>query len=423
MSFYKNTLQNFHDAARLMKLDKDIETVMSHPKRIIEVSIPIRMDSGEVKVFRGFRVQHNDIAGPFKGGIRYHPDVDMEEIEALAMLMTLKCAVVGLPLGGAKGGIQVDPQKLSERELEALSRKYIDMLEPFIGPKRDVPAPDVYTSPKIMAWMADEYAMLGQKHILGVVTGKPLIVGGSEGREEATGLGGMYVIEEIIAEKKWEPSETRVVVQGFGNVGANVSKLLAKEGYQIVGVSDSKGGIICDKGIEPVEIMACKEERGTVKKCGVTDVKLRGRQGAACRQISNKQLLELPCDILILSALENQITEDNASKVKARIVVELANGPITPEADKILKKKNIMIVPDILANAGGVTVSYFELVQNQMNFYWTLEEVQERLKRVMVNAWKQVRETSEKYRCSLRQAAFITALHRLQVMIKARGIK
>lgn len=422
MSLFENTLKQIQEAAKIMKLDPDVETILSHPMRVIEVSIPIKMDDCKIKTFKGFRIQHNNAAGPFKGGIRFHPDVDMSEVKALSTWMTMKCSVVGIPLGGGKGGIIVDPKKLSERELEALSRKYVHVLAPFLGPEIDVPAPDVNTNPKIMAWIADEYSQLQRKNVPGVVTGKPLEVGGSQGRKEATSQGGVFVLEEFMKTTDMKPEETKVVIQGFGNAGSNAAKILAAQGYQIVGVSDSKGGIVCEKTIQPESVIACKVEKGSVKECGLIASELQGMEGAACKRVDNKELLETECDILFLSALENQITKENASKIKAKYILELANGPVTPEADEILNKMGVTIIPDILANAGGVTVSYFELVQNKMNYYWSAEEVQEKLKKIMVEAWENVSANAKKYKCTLRQAAFITAMARLEKIIKMRGM-
>ena len=425
MSLFENTIAQMRKAAQLMKLDPHIETHLSHPQRILEVSLPIHMDNGAVQIFRGFRIQHNNARGPYKGGIRFHPQVDMEEVKALAMWMTVKCAVVGIPLGGAKGGVVVDPKELSERELEALSRGYIRAVEPIVGPEKDIPAPDVYTNPQIMAWMADEYSMIHGRNRLGVVTGKPLEVGGSEGRGEATSQGGVYVLLEALTGLNMKPSETRVAIQGFGNAGANVAHLLEDQGFKIVGVSDSKGALYCPGGIHPKEAIACKREKGHVGECFVAGIEYNATQssteGAACHMVTNEELLELDCDVLVLSALENQVTKNNADKIKAKVILELANGPTTPEADEILKEKGVIVLPDILANAGGVTVSYFELVQNEMNFYWSAEEIQTRLRDIMVNAWHAVEEISKKYHCTLREAAFIVALKRLESSMVARG--
>lgn len=309
-----------------MQLDVNIEEVLRHPERVIEVSVPVKMDNGSLRVFQGYRVQHNSIRGPYKGGIRFHPDVDIEEVKALATWMTMKCAVVNIPLGGGKGGVIVDPRELSERELEELTRQYTHALAPFIGPEMDIPAPDVYTNPQIMAWIVDEYSKIKGRNVLGVVTGKGLEVGGSEGRAEATSQGGVYVLEEAL--KGQNTSNMRVVVQGFGNAGFNVAKMLHNAGFKVIGVSDSKGALYCEEGLEPEKAMSCKVESGKVGECELA--------GQACRMISNAELLELDCDVLVLSALENQVHEGNAANVKAKIVLELANGPVTPEADEIL---------------------------------------------------------------------------------------
>ncbi len=418
MSLFENTIRQMRNAAQIMKLDPHVETHLSSPQRILEVSVPVHMDNGSVRVFKGFRVQHSNVRGPYKGGIRFHPQVDMEEVKALATWMTMKCSVVGIPLGGGKGGVIVDPRELSERELEQLSRTYIRAIEPLIGPEKDIPAPDVYTNPKIMAWMADEYSMLQRRNKLGVVTGKPLSVGGSEGRGEATSQGGMYVLEEALKELGKKPEEMTVVIQGFGNAGANVAHMMEDAGYKVVGVSDSKGALYCKDGLHPREAITCKAKKGTVTECSVAGIQ---KTGDCCKVITNEELLEVECDVLVLSALENQVTKDNAANVKASIILELANGPTTPEADEILREKEVMVIPDILANAGGVTVSYFELVQNEANFYWSAEEVQERLNRIMIEAWHAVSDTAKKHNATLREAAFIVALKRLEEAMLARG--
>lgn len=422
MNFFENTINLIQKASQIMDLDHGSKEILSNPDRIIEVSIPVKMDDGKTKVFRGFRVQHNNLEGPYKGGIRYHQDVNMEEVKALATLMTLKCSVVGIPLGGGKGGIIVNPKTLSRNELEKLTRAYTEKITPFIGPDMDVPAPDVNTDGQIMAWIADEYSKLTGKNRLGVVTGKPLEVGGSLGRDKATAKGGFYVLEEVIKEYNIKPEQTTVVIQGFGNAGANAARLLDEAGFKVIAVSDSKGGIHCKEGIHAVKAIECKEEHGSLHECitGERAVNYHVSKGATCEKITNEQLLELPCDILVLSALENQVTGKNAKNIKAKMILELANGPINAEADDILEKRGITIIPDILANAGGVTVSYFELVQNEMNYYWTSEEIQERLKIIMVQAWKRLQAIQKQYSCTLRMAAFISALTRLSLTLKFR---
>lgn len=422
MSFLTNTLTLIEKASSLMKLDINIKNLLSNPNRIIEVSIPVKMDDGSVRIFQGFRVQHSNLPGPYKGGIRYHPQVDMEEVKALATLMTFKCSVVGIPLGGGKGGIIVDPKKLSRGELERLTRGYAHRIAPFIGPRTDVPAPDVNTDEQIMAWIADEYSKAVGQNAIGVVTGKPLSFGGSLGRDKATAKGGYYILEQFMKEMKMEPKGTRVVIQGFGNAGANAARILDEEGYTIIAASDSKGGVYCKDGIHAIKAIECKMEKGSIHECTIAGkIDYHVSKGAACQRLTNEELLELECDILVLSALENQVTEKNAGKIKAKIILELANGPLTQEADEILEKRGVMVIPDIMANAGGVTVSYFELVQNEMNYYWPSEEVQERLKAVMINAWKRVREMQKKHACTMRMGAFISALERLSSLAKVRG--
>lgn len=422
MSFLSNTLNLIEKAAKLMKLDADTKQLLSNPDRIIEVTLPVRMDDGEMKVFRGFRVQHNDLAGPYKGGIRYHPQVDMEEVKALATLMTFKCSVVGIPLGGGKGGIIMDPRALSKTELEAVTRKYARAIAPYIGPTIDVPAPDLNTDGQIMAWIADEYSKFKGENMLGVVTGKPLEVGGSLGRDKATAKGGFYVLMEYLKEKNLKPENMKVVVQGFGNAGANAARILDEAGFKVIAASDSKGGIYCEEGIHAIKAIKCKEDLGSLHACTVKGkVDYHIAKGTTCKKLTNEELLELPCDLLVLSAMENQVNDKNANKIKAKLILELANGPITTEADEVLAKKGTPIIPDILANAGGVTVSYFELVQNQMNYYWTSDEIQEKLKVIMVGAWEGVRDIQAKYKCTYRMAAFIRAFTRLAQMAKLRG--
>jgi glutamate dehydrogenase/leucine dehydrogenase len=418
MSLYENTLAQIQNAAGIMNLDDDIRHVLETPKRKVEVSIPMRMDDGSLRVFKGFRVQHNDAAGPHKGGFRYHQQVDMEEVKALAAWMTLKCSVVDIPLGGGKGGVIVNPKLLSENEKERLTRRYVQKLFPVIGPDRDVPAPDVNTNSKIMDWFEDEYSKIAGKSSKGVVTGKSIENGGSQGRGSATAQGGSYVLDEIAAEMGLKPEDTKVIIQGFGNAGGIMAKILAAQGYNIVGASDSQGGIYCSHGIDPSELLKCKIEKKTVKECTVDISKVHGNDGSTCQMIDNLSILEKECDILVLAALENQVTDANASKIKAKMIIELANGPTTPSADQILKDRGIMVVPDILANAGGVTVSYFEMLQNADGNYLPEEEVNKKLKDIMVAAWKAVSSNAKEYDCTLREAAFITALQRLEPKIR-----
>ena len=333
MSLFANTLKQIEKAAGLMGLNGDVQSIISSPQRIVTVNLPVKMDDGVLKIFTGFRVQHNNVRGPYKGGFRYHQQVDMEEVKALAAWMTFKCAVVGIPLGGAKGGVIVNPKELSEGELERLTRKYAELVEPVVGPTRDVPAPDVNTNSKIMDWFADEFSKIRGEDLKGVVTGKSLESGGSKGRANATAQGGFYVLNEYVKKSGLKPEETNVVIQGFGNAGGVAAKLLAEGGYHVVGVSDSQGGISCNHGIDPSGLLSCKVEKSSVKNCGLDMSKINGMEGASCKVVSNEALLEEECDVLFLAALENQIHKGNAHNIKAKIVFELANGPITPEAD------------------------------------------------------------------------------------------
>lgn len=408
MSLFENTLAQIEGAAGIINLHPDVFKILSVPQRTVEVSVPVKMDNGSIKVFEGFRVQHNNAFGPYKGGFRYHPQVDMEEVKALSAWMTIKCSVVGIPLGGAKGGVMVNPKELSQGEIERLTRSYVRLLEPVVGPDKDVPAPDVNTNAQVMDWFADEYSKIKGADMKGVVTGKSLKNGGSKGRSAATAQGGVYVLDEFLREKGVSPSETRVVVQGFGNAGSVAAKLLAAGGYEVIAVSDSQGGISCTCGVNPEEIGACKVEKGSVTNCGNPE---------ECKRVSNEELLQLECDVLVLAAMENQLTKGNADRVKAKYVLELANGPISPEADEILSKNEVEVLPDILANAGGVTVSYFEMLQNKKNDYLEEEEINRQLKEVMVKAWKEVSVNKEKYGCTYREAAFATALARLEAKI------
>lgn len=419
MSLFENTLKQIEKAAKIMSLDPEVKAVMSVPQREIEVSLPVRMDNGSLRIFTGFRVQHNNACGPYKGGFRYHQQVDKGEVKALSAWMTIKCSVVGIPLGGAKGGVIVDPKLLSEGELERLTRKYVQLVAANVGPTIDVPAPDVNTTPKMMDWFADEYAKIQGKDLngegfalKGVVTGKTLPNGGSKGRGEATAQGGCYVLHEYAQSIGMEPSKTRVVIQGYGNAGGIAARLLAADGYNITGTSDSQGGIVSDKALDLPALTACKTEKKSVVHFAAEGVKV----------VSNEELLEADCDILVLAALENQVTVDNADRIKAKMILELANGPVTPEADEILAKKGIIVIPDILANAGGVTVSYFEMLQNAANKYWEEDEVKAKLKDIMVKAWQEVKANSDKFKCPLREAAFITALARIEAKIKEKKL-
>ena len=403
---FENALKQLEKAADIMNLDKNIHEILKRPDRVLTVSVPVRMDSGDVKVFNGFRSQYNDALGPYKGGIRYHENVSLDEVKALSFWMMIKCATVNIPMGGGKGGIIVDSKKLSEGELERMSREYIRKIWREIGSDKDVPAPDMYTTPQIMGWMRDEYEKLVGKSDPGVITGKAIADGGSEGREQATAQGGVYVTRELMGKMNWRAAETKVAIQGMGNVGGFMAKLLAKDGFKIVALSDSKGGIYNEDGLDLNTVFAHKEKTGS----------LTGIEGV--QKISNAELLELPVDILVPSAMENQITADNAANIKAKAIVELANGPTTPEADEILNQNGVVVVPDVLANAGGVTVSCFEWEQNVKNIKWSEQEVLAKLKPIMVDAFNEVWETKEKYNVPMRTAAFVKAVERVASKIK-----
>ncbi|MBT3864856.1 Glu/Leu/Phe/Val dehydrogenase [Candidatus Peregrinibacteria bacterium] len=412
MSLYENTLAQMKKAADTMSLDPELYAVLEEPMRIVEVHIPVRMDDGSLKVFTGYRSQHNNFAGPFKGGIRYHQQVDLGEVKALSAWMTMKTGVVGIPMGGGKGGIIVNPKELSEGELERLSRGYARLIAPVIGDQVDVPAPDVNTTGQIMSWIKDEYSKFVGKETPGVITGKPLEDGGSLGRNTATAQGGMYVLDKLAEEKGIDPASASVVIQGFGNAGHFMAKMLREKGYAVKGLADSRGCIVSDSGFEPDEVLEIKKAEGSV-------VNVEGKPGYEdVRTCSSGEFVEMECDILVLAALENQITGENAENVKAKYIIELANGPINPEGDAILQEKGVLVVPDILANAGGVTVSYFEWHQNVNDEKWTAEEVDEKLTKIMYDSYVKVAENRDKYSCTMRIAAFITAMQRLDTLWK-----
>ncbi len=411
MDIFEMSKIPLNKAIEAMKLDDSAASIISQPEKVLEVSIPVKMDNGTTKVFTGYRSQHSTAVGPAKGGIRFHPNVTMDEVKTLSFWMTCKCAVAGLPYGGGKGGIIVDPATLSERELQELSRNYIRAIAPIIGEYTDVPAPDVNTNAKIMGWMVDEYSKLRGCGVPGVITGKPISLGGSRGRAAATGYGVMVSVREAFKKLNIDPKTASCAVQGFGNVGAFAAQLLYDLGVKIVAVSNSKGGIYKEAGLNPYEaekyMMANKKT-------------LKGFDGAS--EISNEDLLELDVTVLVPSALELVITDKNANNIKAKIISEGANGPTTPMADEILAKKGVMVIPDILANSGGVTVSYFEWVQNLYRYYWTEQEVQERQERIMVEAFESVYQTSKKYSVDMRVAAYIVALNKIVEAMKYRGI-
>jgi glutamate dehydrogenase (NAD(P)+) len=398
------------DCAKILKLDSDVHEILRHTMRELHVSIPVRMDDGSTRVFQGFRVQYNDALGPTKGGIRFHPEETIDTVRALAAWMTWKCALLGLPLGGGKGGIICNPKELSEGELERLSRAYIDQIWQFIGPNRDIPAPDVYTTPQVMAWMMDEYSKIAGKNTFGCITGKPVCIGGSCGREDATARGGMFTIREAAKALNINLKNATVAIQGYGNAGCNAA-FLCKELFDanVVAVSDSKGGVYNKDGLPLENVCDYKTKTRTV--VSTPDVE----------QISNEELLELDVDILIAAALESAITKDNAPNIKAKILAELANGPTTPEADVILYDNGVHVIPDFLCNAGGVTVSYFEMVQNIYMYCWGLEEVYERLDTKMTAAYRSVLDTATIYGINMRQAAYVVAVDRVVEAMRLRG--
>jgi glutamate dehydrogenase (NAD(P)+) len=403
-------VEQFDIAADVIDLDDDMRRILSHCQRELIVHFPVEMDDGSVQVFTGYRVQHNAGPGPTKGGIRFHQDVMLSEVKALAMWMTWKCAVVGLPFGGAKGGVQVNPKLLSQAELQNLTRRFTAEIAFMIGPNRDIPAPDVNTNPQIMAWMMDTYSMNVGYSVPGVVTGKPIVLGGSQGRGEATGRGCVFTIEEAAHTIGMDLTKTRTVVQGFGNAGATAAQLMAEIGSTVVGVSDSRGGIYNPSGLDLAAVAVHKARTGSVVDFSDAE------------SVSNEALLVLPCDILIPAALERQITAENAPNIQARLIAEAANGPTSPEADDILYQRGVFLIPDIVANAGGVTVSYFEWVQALQAFPWTAQEVNDRLRRIMTHAFDSVYETAERYHVHMRTAALVRAIERVAEFTRLRGI-
>ena len=409
-SIFRAMLQEFDDAARLLELDPGIWKILTQPKRQIIVSCPVQMDTGEIEVFTGYRVQYSITLGPAKGGIRYHPDVTLDEVTALAAWMTWKCAVAHIPFGGSKGGIICDPTRMSRRELEALTRRYIAEIIDAIGPEKDVPAPDVNTNDQVMAWVMDTYSMHVGHTETAVVTGKPIELGGSLGRREATGRGVMIVAREATKHLGLDISRATVAVQGFGNVGAVSADLTARTGAKVVGITDWKGGVYNAKGLDVAKMLAYTQEHKTVE----------GFPGG--EPLTNEQLFTLEVDVLIPAALENQITVANAGAIRAKIVIEAANGPVTPDANNILQARGIFVVPDILANSGGVTVSYFEWVQDRYGYFWEESEVNARLEKKMHEAFHDVLQTSLRYNVDMRTAAYIVAISRVGTVTKMRGM-
>ncbi|HEY6535442.1 MAG TPA: Glu/Leu/Phe/Val dehydrogenase [Candidatus Nitrosocosmicus sp.] len=408
---YQNALKQLDETAKIINLDANIHKILAKPKRVLTVSLPVKMDDGSIEVFTGYRSQHNDARGPFKGGIRYHPQVTIDEVMALSMWMTWKCAIVDIPLGGGKGGIICNPKEMSKTELERLTRRYAYAIADIIGPLTDIPAPDVYTGGQEMSWIMDTYSTLKGNYIQPeIITGKPIQVGGSLGRNEATGRGVSITIREAAKKLNIQISDATVVVQGFGNAGQFAAKLVEEQGAKVIGVSDTKGVILNKKGFDVDELVKYKNENKTVKGFNNSD------------EINNEDLLTTECTILIPSALENQITKENASKINAKIIAEAANGPTTPEADVILYNNKVLVIPDVLANSGGVTVSYFEWLQNLRREYWTENYVNERLDNIMTKAFNEIYSAHLHYGTNMRTASIASAVGRVAKAIETRGI-
>ncbi len=405
-------LSRLDEAARHVAVDPEVLEKLKYPKETLSVCLSIRMDDGSRRSFPAWRCRYDDTRGPTKGGIRFHPASTMEEVTTLAFWMTFKCAVMNLPYGGGKGAVRVDPHSLSKSELERLSRAYVQAFAGMIGPDRDIPAPDVYTNAMIMGWMADEYSSIVRQPSPAVITGKPLALGGSVGRDDATARGGFYLLKHLERDLGLAGSARRAVIQGYGNAGLHIARLLHADGYRIVGISDSRGAIADPDGLDPEAVQAAKASHGSVRAYAA--------EGRA-RIVGEDELLGLDCEVLVPAALEDQIHADNAGRITARVVLELANGPITPEADRILGSKGVTVLPDILANAGGVTVSYFEWVQNRQGYYWSLKEIHERLRTIMETEGRRVADLSAGKGVSMRTAAYAHALERLSGAIAAHG--
>lgn len=407
---YDQTMARFDRAAQLLDIDKGLYQIIRHPMREVTVYLPVLRDDGSIEVFTGFRVQHSIARGPAKGGIRYSPDVDLDEVRALAAWMTMKCAVVNIPFGGAKGGVKCDPNHLSERELERITRRYTSEIMEILGPEKDVPAPDMNTNEQVMAWIMDTYSMHARQTVTAVVTGKPMCLGGSKGRREATGRGVMIVVQQATNLLNMELKGSRVVVQGFGNVGSVSAQLLHNLGCRIIAVSDIQNGLYNENGLDIPALIAHTQKARFIE----------GFKGG--HAIDNKSLMELPCDILIPAAAEDQITADNAGKIQARLIVEGANGPTSLEAEEVLYSRGVTVIPDILANAGGVTVSYFEWVQDRMGYFWREDVVNERLEDIMVASFHEVADYAVRYKVTFRTAAYMLGIQRVIDTIKIRGI-
>lgn len=419
---FAGALRKLERAFPHTELDPGAFEQLKKPNAILEVSIPVRMDTGEFQIFAGYRVRHDISRGPAKGGIRFHPSVTVDELKALALGMTVKCAVVDVPFGGGKGGVVVDTGKLSRPELERLSRGYIQQIADFMGPETDIPAPDMYTNSMIMGWMVDEYSMIRRQRMPGAITGKPLSLGGSPGRDDATGRGAYYCVKALEGDEGWSPRETSVAIQGFGNAGRHLASLLHADGYRVVAVSDSKGGIHAEGGLDIPELVRLKERVGRVSPPSEPGPEDEGMEDwPAGQDISNQELLTLDVDLLVPAAIGDQITAGNASDVRAPWILEVANNPVTAAGDDILREREVRVVPDILSSAGGVTVSYFEWIQNRTGLVWSLDEVHEGLRSRITDALRAVREIAAEEELDYRTAAYVHALNRLRKALEARG--
>lgn len=414
---FQDALTHLDRALARAQIDTEVVTRLKHHETVLAVSIPVRRDNGRLDVFTGYRVQHNTTRGPAKGGIRFHPEVTLLEVKALSFWMTLKCALLDLPFGGGKGGVCVDTKSLSMLELERLSRGYIQQVADFIGPEKDIPAPDVYTNAMIMGWMMDEYARIHRQKMPAVITGKPVQLGGSLGRDDATGRGGFYCLKELERIRSWQPGRIRVAIQGFGNAGQHIARLLHADGYQVVAVSDSGGGWYAEDGLDIPVCIEHKQRHGGLVRAYENAARSQNR----LQCISNDDLLALDIDVLVPAALEGVITGHNADAIAAKVVLELANGPTTPEGQHILNGKGVLVVPDILASAGGVTVSYFEWLQNKSGHYWTINDVHKRLQIMMAREFNRVYQMQTDLQTDMRNAAYIHALNRLGAAMGAMG--
>jgi glutamate dehydrogenase (NADP+) len=418
-SIFEDAQKRLIEVFRHIELTDDVREKLKHPKLSLCVSIPVRMDNGHLRVFTGYRVQFDDTRGPTKGGIRYHPDVSLDEVTSLSFWMTIKCAVMNLPFGGAKGGVSVNPKDLSRLELERLSRSYIRAIADIIGPQRDIPAPDVYTNPTVMGWMADEYYQIERQQLPGVITGKPVHLNGSLGRETATGRGALHVLQQWVERNNLHAEKMTLAVQGFGNAGYHFSRLAHAAGFKVVAISDSQGAIFSEEGLDPQKVMDHKEQQKDLRTMLYCD-------GSVCdlqryKQLDGRELLELDVDVLVLAALENQVDKDNVGNIKAKQILEIANGPVTSEADILLEKRGITVLPDVLANAGGVTVSYFEWVQNRAGFYWDENKVNSRLKETLGREAKAIFDLADDQKISLRTAAYLQGVKRIAGAITQQG--